>query len=125
MSTPTLAALAIAKHALSIPWSTRVTNDPQRFGRISRSGGSRDRHLDRVNLTIEVYASTPQGAPDTGWAETAALTVADAFQTASNGGPWAGLWVTDWETNSIVDYPHPDYPKHSRWQVYGTLYIRR
>ncbi|SDT84807.1 hypothetical protein SAMN04488548_11116 [Gordonia westfalica] len=51
--------------------------------------------------------------------------VADGFQAASSGGPWAGLWVTDWVMNSLADYPNPDYEKHSRFQFTGTLFVLR
>ncbi|MBM7280365.1 hypothetical protein JTZ10_21710 [Gordonia rubripertincta] len=126
MSTVTLAAHAIAKAALpGVPVSSIVSNDTARFVRVSRIGGARERLLDRARILVEVYGSTNKGAPDVGWSENAAYTLADAFQHASNGGPWAGLWVSDWEPNSLSDYPNPDYLKHSRFQFTGTLFVIR
>ena len=127
MSTVTLAALAIARSPLPSGFqvSTIVSNDPAQFLRVSRIGGPRDRYLDRGRILVESYASTVKGAPDTGGAEKNALLVSDAFEHASNAGPWAGLWVTDWSPDSLSDYPNPDYPKHSRFQFTGTLFVLR
>ncbi|QDP43640.1 tail terminator [Gordonia phage PhorbesPhlower] len=126
MSTVTLAAQAVAKAALTgVPVSSIVTSDPARFVRVTRIGGPRERFLDRARILVECYGSKPSGSPDTGWAENAATTLADAFQAASNGGPWAGLWVTDWAPDSLSDYANPDYPKHARFQFTGTLFVLR
>ncbi|QHJ86349.1 tail terminator [Gordonia phage Kuwabara] len=126
MSTVTLAAQAIAKAALpGVQVSSTVSNDPPRFVRVTRIGGPRERSLDRARILVECYGSKTGGSPDTGWSETAADTLIDGFQHASNAGPWAGLWVTDWEPDSLADYPNPAYPKHARFQFTGTLFVLR
>ncbi len=67
MSTPTLAALSICRAALpGVKFSTTVSEDPARFGRVSRIGGPRDRSLDRARILVELYGSTPQGQPGHG-----------------------------------------------------------
>ena len=102
----------------------RVPNPiPPRFVRLTRAGGARTRDLDRPRLLVECFASTGEGAPDVAGAEQLALTAHDALRAASNGGPWAGGWITGWDGNTIADYPDPDQTQHSRWQFSGTLYL--
>ncbi|SDT88561.1 hypothetical protein SAMN04488548_12625 [Gordonia westfalica] len=119
MSTPTLAALSICRAALpGVKFSTTVSEDPARFGRVSRIGGHGIAHWIAL-ASLSNCTAQPQGQPDTAWTEQSIGTIADGFQAASSGGPWAGLWVTDWVMNSLADYPNPDYEKHSRFQFTG------
>ncbi|MGW5521920.1 hypothetical protein [Gordonia sp. NPDC003950] len=104
--------------------SAIVSDDPARFVRVSRAGGRRDRYLDRVTILCQCFASTVKGSPDTAQAEADAADAYDAFDAASSGGPWADMWVTGWDGGGIADYAHPDFPKHSRFQFTGTLYVR-
>lgn len=120
------AARAVAVASLpGVPVSQHVTSAPPRFVRLSRAGGPRDRYIDRALILVECYASTSAGAPDGQQAEADATALLDAFDLAANGGPWAGSWVSDWEPGGLVDYENPEYPKHSRFQFTGTLFVLR
>lgn len=96
---------------------------PAKCIRLTRAGGGRTRELDAPRMLVECFASTAAGAPDVAGAEQLALDAYDALRLSSNGGPWAGGYVTCWEGNSIADYPDPDQTKHSRWQFSGVLYL--
>jgi hypothetical protein len=96
---------------------------PRRYVRVTRAGGGRRRELDVPRILVECFASTAAGAPDGQQAEQDAYTAVDALQAAADSGPWAGGWITCWETDTIVDFPDPDQAKHSRWQFSGMLYL--
>ena len=97
---------------------------PRRFIRISRVGGKNTRELDAPLILVEAFASTTDGEPDAAQAEQDASAVDAAMRSASSSPtPWADRWVSMWEGGNIVDFPDPDEPHHSRWQLTGTLYL--
>lgn len=96
---------------------------PARCVRLTRAGGPRGRELDRPRILVECFASTAAGAPDGPQAERDSYTADDALRLAESGGPWAGGWITSWDADTVVDFPHPDLPHHARWQFTGTLYL--
>ena len=95
---------------------------PGKCIRLTRAGGGRTRELDAPRILVECFAST-SGARDIAGAEQMALDAYEALRLASNGGPWAGGWITGWDGNTIADYPDPEQIKHARWQFSGTLYL--
>lgn len=117
MISPVTAARAVLVAAVpGVPVSTRVPNPrPDRFVRLVRAGGSRTRELDKMLLVVECWAL------DAVQAEQDALTVAEALRTSPAGGPWAGAWITRWDTNAIADNPDPDTDQ-ARFTVTGTLF---
>ncbi|MGC5249467.1 hypothetical protein ACPXB3_21385 [Gordonia sp. DT219] len=111
----------------AFPASVKIANQapnpmPPRFIRISRTGGPREWALDKALILVECFASSAAKAPDGQQAEQDAYTAADALAASAFGGRWAGVHITGWDQNNIVEFPDPDLSSHARWQFTGTLY---
>ncbi|QMU19350.1 hypothetical protein [Gordonia rubripertincta] len=113
-----LAAQAILRAAFpGVKVGAKVPNPrPDRFFRVDRVGGGRDRDIDHPRILVECWNK------DAGQAEQDALDAYDALAHSPNGGPWAGAHVTRWEGNNIAHLDDPDVTTQSRWQFFGVLH---
>lgn len=119
-------ARAIALQAVpGVPIAPTFVAGDRRRVRLTRAGGDRGSVIDTPRILVECFATTASGAPDIAQAEQDAYTIYDALADASNGGPWAGSYVSLWRGNTIADYPDPTQTKYARWQFLGDLYVLR
>lgn len=114
MTSPLAEAIRVLRDGTGLPVSVTVPNPrPNRFLRVTRAGGRRDRSVDHMLLIVECWAA------DSVQAEQDAIAVHTLLLLAPDGSDV----ITAFTGATIVDFPDPD-PAVSghRFQVTGTLH---